>query len=203
MFSPFPGVEPWVWILRREKGRSEMALTSWEFDLWESWCQKFSLWSWQKSEKLWPFSRGDWILLTQREVSHDLAALELDSSDFPYIWGWICQSPASPAVLFQPLSWIPRCPGIDPRTVGLWQSRKCWRAALQCVLTGWLDVLGECRRQWKRLFLVLSFFPYPSRRYVFLSFKKADFVEVPQGCLWVQNDHENYLDKKETWPQWE
>lgn len=47
------------------------------------------------------------------------------------------------------------------------------------------------------------FFPYPSRRYFFLSFKKADFVEVPQGCLWVQNDHENYLDKKETWPQWE
>lgn len=113
------------------------------------------LWSWENSEKLWPFSRGDLIFLTQREAHVTLLPLSWTQVIYFHIWGWICQSPASLTLLFQPLSWIPRCPGTHPRTVG----RKCWRVTLQCALPGWLGVLGECRGQWKRLFMILSSFP--------------------------------------------
>lgn len=90
--------------------------------------------------------------------------LELDLSDLIYFWVWLRQSPDPPSLLSHCLSPVPRCPGRDARTVLLWQSIKHWRTTLQRVLAKWLDALGGCIGQWRKLFFLFSLFSPPNRR---------------------------------------
>lgn len=118
----------------------------------EALCQKFSLWSWQNSEKLWSFSRGDLIFLTQREANVIL---------LPLRWIWVIDftfgvefaSLQLHQLCFSSLS--PEFPGVLEQIQG--ELAENVGESSFAVCPSW--VAGECRGQWKRLFMILSFFP--------------------------------------------